>query len=194
VEHWLTEFIAQDCGSSLYADLPLSYGSYIDDLAMSLQGPGPEDTQPYQHFSDSEQGTRSIPSKMVDTPQLSVDSAVQSPRKSAKKSRDNRAPPIECQITDEGTPDGIVATQSFLAFCINTRGIYKVCSEIPISKLASDAQLFLEMKKRYISTRGYWSRFNFLVKHTTIEFIQVIKNRTRILIPLLATLPTIKKR
>jgi hypothetical protein len=39
--------------------------------------------------------------------------------------------------------------------------------------IRSDAELFLEMKTRYLKRHGWWSRSNFLVKPTTIEFIQV---------------------
>ena len=66
-----------------------------------------------------------------------------------------------------------ISFQSFLALCINSRGAYKVCSEIPIAKVASDAQLFLDMKSRYIKERGIWSRFNVFVKPNTVEFIEV---------------------
>jgi hypothetical protein len=70
-------------------------------------------------------------------------------------------------------PECVVGIQGFLALCINTTGDYKVCSEIPMSNITSDAQLFLEMKRRYLAKRGSWSRMNIFVKPMTIEFIQV---------------------
>lgn len=39
-------------------------------------------------------------------------------------------------------------------------------------QITSDAELFLEMKKHYLEKRGRWSRFNYLVKPKTVEFIQ----------------------
>lgn len=69
---------------------------------------------------------------------------------------------------------GLSPTDSFLAFCINSCDTYKVCSEIPMLPIRSDAELFLEMKTRYLKYRGWWSRFNVVVKPTTIEFIQVL--------------------
>jgi hypothetical protein len=105
--------------------------------------------------------------------QLEADNALQGHHKSARKSRNNLA-----SVTGKGNegdiiPDGTVEAQSFLALCVNTRGIYKVCSEISVPKMASDAQVFLDMKTRYLATRGYRSRLNFLMKPTTIEFIKV---------------------
>ena len=37
----------------------------------------------------------------------------------------------------------------------------------------SDAEVFLKMKKQYLEKRGRLSRFNYLVKPITVEFIQV---------------------
>jgi hypothetical protein len=60
----------------------------------------------------------------------------------------------------------------YLALCINTGGMYKKLAEIDVSSTTSDAALFLEMKTRYERTRGWWSRFNWLVRPMTIEFIE----------------------
>jgi hypothetical protein len=96
-------------------------------------------------------------------------------QKSGQKARKDLAL-LQSGIDDQlVTTNGAAAAQSFLALCVNTSGVYKVCSEIPIYEMSSDAQLFLEMKRRYQEKRGRWSRFNFLVKPSTIEFIQVRK-------------------
>jgi hypothetical protein len=67
----------------------------------------------------------------------------------------------------------VADVQMYLALCINTGGMYKKLAEIDVSSTTSDAALFLEMKTRYERTRGWWSRFNWLVRPMTIEFIEV---------------------
>lgn len=77
----------------------------------------------------------------------------------------------EASITN--TKDVLIALDDWKKSVSMGHGTYKVCSEIQVLKMVSDAQLFLEMKKRYFEKRGRWSRFNILVKQTTVEFIQV---------------------
>jgi hypothetical protein len=66
-----------------------------------------------------------------------------------------------------------------LALCVNTGGIYKTLAEINTTSISSDARLFLMMKEEYLKKRGLRSRFKFLIKPMTIEFVQVSVRRSR---------------
>jgi hypothetical protein len=93
--------------------------------------------------------------------------------RSGKKARSDLTVPEKKSIKVVEDSHDTAAASSYLALCINTTGLYKVCAEITVSKVASDAQLFLEMKRKYLEKRGRWTRYNLLVRPMTIEFIQV---------------------
>jgi hypothetical protein len=67
----------------------------------------------------------------------------------------------------------------YLALCVNIGGIYKTLAEINTTSITSDARLFLGLKEEYLKKRGLRSRFRFLVKPTTVEFVQVSVRHSR---------------
>ncbi|KAF1948353.1 hypothetical protein CC80DRAFT_431768 [Byssothecium circinans] len=153
-----------DCGVDLYADFPGSDRAHLDNLAFSLQSPGqPSVTQ-----------APDIPLGHSDTPAAgSSDASTQgaankmgtSPRDSTKQSIGTvRSANTLSQVGD--------SRPRFLALCVNIGGIYKTLAEIDMTRITSDAALFLEMKKEYLKKRGRRSRFEFLIKPKTVEFVQ----------------------
>ncbi len=61
----------------------------------------------------------------------------------------------------------------FLALCVNTGGVYKTLAEIDTADTCSDSKGFLLMKEAYLKARGLRSKFSFLIKPVTLEFVQV---------------------
>jgi len=61
----------------------------------------------------------------------------------------------------------------FLALCVNTGGIYKTLSEIDITGTKSDRDGFQKLKQKYLGTGGFRSKFSFLIRPVTLEFVQV---------------------
>lgn len=165
----------QDCGSLLYADLPTGYGSYIDRLASSLKGQGPTGTHSVSTASESPAMTSDVFSttRNVDTSNQTASRTLTTTQDTRDKSTKDFKKLQASKGNSSTNPDCVAGIQRFLALCINTIGDYKVCSEIPMLKITSDAQLFLEMKKRYLAKRGSWSHMNIFVKPMTVEFIQV---------------------
>lgn len=149
----------------LYADFACRVDEDLDALAFSLQNPGQQRTS---HTFD-------VPSSTEDT--TSPNASYANPQRRIDETGNvlgNPDKPSSETITSTHTPSqSSIARPKFLALCINTGGIYKTLAEIDISGTISDAAAFLMMKDEYLNTRGLLSRFKFLIKPTTIEFVQV---------------------
>jgi hypothetical protein len=63
-EHEACTDCLKDCGTELYADLPVTFGAYIDRLAVSLQGPGPI-SGPVGSYPGPKGGKRTVSSPTV---------------------------------------------------------------------------------------------------------------------------------
>lgn len=66
-----------------------------------------------------------------------------------------------------------ISQSKFLALCVNTGVIYKTLAELDTSRINSDGEAFLRMKKAYLQYRGVRSRVRFLIKPVTVEFVRV---------------------
>lgn len=169
-----------DCGMELFADFSVSQGvGVIDALEQSLQSRGP----PPSYAGALNSGATPPVTGQSPTPQQGQ----QPPRAGLNSTSDvnNAGSPIgqtgalqPTNTTNASTPaNGVPPTQAtdrpkYLALCVNTGGIYKTLAEINTTKMASDAEVFQSMKAAYVQTRGRLSRFWFLVKPVTVEFIQ----------------------
>jgi hypothetical protein len=64
-------------------------------------------------------------------------------------------------------------SSKFLQLCVNTRGPYITLEELDVgSSSISDAQVFQMIKEAYFKCRGFRSRFAFLIKPVTVEFVR----------------------
>jgi len=160
----------------LHDDLPESYGPYIDKLASSLQSPAPVLQQSLGRGASRSQQSKGAG---LTAPRPAVVSGALPYGASRTNQCRKRPSNTSNQRTSEHDPNGSAPSQqddksnSFLALCINTDGAYKVCSEIRVGKATSDASLFLDMKRQSLAKRGRWSKFNYFVRPTTLEYIQV---------------------
>ncbi|RYP68070.1 hypothetical protein DL769_005598 [Monosporascus sp. CRB-8-3] len=156
------EMRLQDCGAELYADFSLAEGGDIDSLAYSLQNPGSVATD--QTWSRNSPTATS--SSVTANSQLS---AVGPPGEDSSDQATEDATERPTSIKDAQQP---TTRPKFLALCVNTGGIYKTLAEINTKNITSDAEAFSVMKNDYLKTRGFRSRFSFLVKPVTLEFVQ----------------------
>ncbi|KAF2630918.1 hypothetical protein BU25DRAFT_387197 [Macroventuria anomochaeta] len=78
----------------------------------------------------------------------------------------------ESSINDEGAVNGIYSRH--LAVCISSGGIYKRLTEIDVSTVRSDAELFSELKNVYQSVRKLRLHLAMFLKPVSVEFIQSI--------------------
>ncbi|KAJ4324515.1 hypothetical protein N0V94_001255 [Neodidymelliopsis sp. IMI 364377] len=88
---WLARF-KLDCGVDLYADLPRRYGSYIDKLASSLQGPGPKSPKSSASADPASQDTkgRSSTSKPALGTSVLIDTSSRNTQRPAKRPADRK--------------------------------------------------------------------------------------------------------
>ncbi|QBZ61174.1 hypothetical protein PoMZ_08120 [Pyricularia oryzae] len=169
-----------DCGMELFADFSVSQGvDVIDALEQSLQSRG----RPPSYAGALNSGATPPVTGQSPTPQQGQ----QPPRAGLNSTSNvnNAGSPIgqtgalqPTNTTNASTPaNGVPPTQAtdrpkYLALCVNTGGIYKTLAEINTTRMASDAEVFQNMKAAYVQTRGRLSRFWFLVKPVTVEYIQ----------------------
>jgi hypothetical protein len=66
-----------------------------------------------------------------------------------------------------------LASSKYLAICVSTGGIYKVLTEIDVSKIKSDAEFFLAIKTIYQDNQKSRKRWRIFFKPITVEFVQV---------------------
>lgn len=155
----------QDCGVNLHADFPNSAGEHLDSLAFPLQNLGHQRTSRTSNVPPSSSDTP-YPEVSGDNPQGHIRGTGKYLGDSSRRSSKPTASPTIPSRTSVSRP-------RFLAICVNTGGIYKTLVEIDISSVTSDAAAFLMMKNEYLKERGILSRFKFLIKPTTIEFVHV---------------------
>ncbi|KAI1323655.1 hypothetical protein F5Y16DRAFT_383060 [Xylariaceae sp. FL0255] len=153
-----------DCGKDLYADFSSNDGEQLDDLAFSLQNPGEINPNQASNFPLGNQNT--------DTSNFSED-APKSIAKGIKNSLGHLVKRYPTTTASSSVSSQVgVKRPRFLALCVNKGGIYKTLTEIDTSAMTSDAVAFSIMRNEYYKTRGLRSRFKFLIKATTIEFVQ----------------------
>lgn len=75
-------------------------------------------------------------------------------------------------------PQNESSKSKYLALCVNTGGIYKTLAEIDATGMTSDRAGFQKLKERYLKARGFRSKFSFLMKPVTLEFVQVSQRPT----------------
>jgi len=63
-----------------------------------------------------------------------------------------------------------------LAVCIPTGGMYKCLTEIDMSKITSDAELFRALKSVYHGSRKSKAKWRMFLKPVSVEFVQVCGN------------------
>ena len=61
----------------------------------------------------------------------------------------------------------------YFAVCTPAGGMYKALNEIDMSRIKSDAGLFLAVKNIYQNGRGFKSRWRMFLKPVSVEFVQV---------------------
>lgn len=155
----------QDCGVDLYADFSNNDAENLDKLASSLQNPGQESTN---NASNTPRDSSNTP--IDEKPEHSLPTGA----KAIQISFDTSTTYDEHAVaSSSGHFQSGDRRARFLALCVNTGAIYKTLAEIETSSLRSDAVAFSMLKNEYLRTRGLYSRFSFLVKPITIEFIQV---------------------
>ncbi|KAI3316669.1 hypothetical protein HD806DRAFT_527666 [Xylariaceae sp. AK1471] len=156
-----------DCGANLYADFPSS-DENLDSLALSLQNPKQTSTNQDSNVPLSSPNA-SIPNSSGNTRQGGI-SNIGNPMGNPMGNLMKQG--LMAATSSSVSSQVSIRQPRFLALCVNTGGIYKTLAEIDTSGAMSDAAVFFIMKNEYLKTRGLRSRFKFLIKPATIEFVQ----------------------
>ncbi|KAH7355924.1 hypothetical protein BKA66DRAFT_474440 [Pyrenochaeta sp. MPI-SDFR-AT-0127] len=153
-----------ECGEELYADFNNDDSIAIDALEASLRQAA--------HSSDTgdRPGTSTIATQGCndeDGGQLTL------PADQVQGSPDQKHVAVNPSrlLSNGNERDGYVDPR-YLAICTSTGGIYKILTEIDVSNMKSDAELFAAVKTVYQSSRKSKMHLSMLFRPVSVEFIQ----------------------
>ncbi|CZR60637.1 uncharacterized protein PAC_10533 [Phialocephala subalpina] len=150
----------KDCGETIYGDFDNSDPQALNDLAGVLQCSASNSST----SSGTEMSSFGSPLATVSNTELPQ------PEPDTADSSRNKEPNAAVQrfVTPSSTQ---TSTFSYLALCVNTGEFRKSLTEIEVSRLTSDQQLFKQMKSSYRQLRGVKAKFSFLIKPVSMRFV-----------------------
>ncbi|KAF5616463.1 uncharacterized protein FTJAE_12956 [Fusarium tjaetaba] len=153
-----------DCGSDLYADFPECEGVELDKLEILLQSSG-SDTIPTAGVQPESLNTFGHVTLDDTSKQQKCTTSANSPTKGDLNTVADANSHTEPTPVERPPP-------KFLALCVNTGGNYSTLTEIDTAQFQCDTSAFLALKDEYLRIRGQRARFWFLIKPTTVDFVQ----------------------
>lgn len=156
----------KDCGEQLYADFSNADLNAIDALeaALNQQRPAEGSEYPTDPMSGTVQNCH-LANRSSDSPSdLHL---------SMTRTTNIGEPSPALNVIQNNSQNERDPRPKYFAVCIPAGGMYKALNEIDMSRIKSDAGLFLAVKNIYQNGRGFKARWSMFLKPVSVEFVQV---------------------